>query len=399
MTFFESSTWKGNSRALPTLPRCGACGLYKTCKSPKMLLAGAGVSPILYVGEAPGAAEDEKGKPFIGEAGQTLRWLLAECGAALEDGWATNAAICRPPGNEIADLHIESCRPNVTNTILEKRPEVIILLGKSAVQSVVAPEWAGDLGEIGRWAGWQIPSGPYGAWLCPTYHPSFVARQREDPALVKIVKGHLKGALRKVGSRPVSPSLADLSRRVEVISTVASGIKRMEALAAKEGRLAFDYETTGLKPEREEQRIYCVSFCLEGQDTFACPVTPASYPALSAILRNPRLQKIASNIKFEERWTRKKLGHPVAGWEWDTLLAAHTLDNRRGVASIKFQAYVRFGIGDYNQWAAPYFAAPGGANGLNSIDKAPQKDVLVYCGLDSLLEYMVAVQQMEELGL
>lgn len=354
----------------------------------------------MYVGEAPGKTEDEKGKPFVGEAGQTLRGLLEEIGADLEDGTITNAAACRPRNNEIEDLHIESCRPAVYGTIRQAKPEVIILLGKSAVQSVIGPEWAGDLGEIGRWVGWRVPSAVHRAWLCPTYHPSFVARQRDDPALRKIVKDHLRDALALLGTRPRPPSLADLSRQVEVIERPEAGVKRMDALAAKEGRLAFDFETTGLKPERAAQKIYCVSFCLEGEDTFSCPVTGDSHRVLSKILRNPRLLKIASNLKFEERWARRKLGHPVSGWYHDTLLAAHVLDNRRGVSSIKFQAYARFGIGDYNQWASPYFGTGAeGANGLNTIEKAPLKDVLSYCGLDSLLEFKVAVEQRKEMGL
>lgn len=384
------------SVALPTLPKCGACGLLKKCVSPKIRPWGTGEQKILYVGEAPGREEDEAGRPFVGEAGQTLRRLLREIGADLEDGIVSNAAICRPERNEIQDVHIESCRPNLTNLIRERKPEVIVLLGASAVQSLIKPEWS-DIGPIGRWVGWRIPSPTYGAWVCPTYHPSFINRQKEDPALVKIVKDQLKAALQLLGTRPAPLKLDDLRRQVEVITDPAKGIKKMLALSWKEGRLAVDYETTGLKPERKEQRIHSVSFCLEGKETFACPITPDSYPALSAVLRNPKLLKIASNCKFEERWTRRKLGHPIAGWFWDTLLAAHVLDNRRAVSSIKFQAYVRFGVGEYNTWAAPFLQAKD-ANGLNTIDKAPLKDVLAYCALDSLLEYKVAIEQRKDMG-
>lgn len=396
MGFFESSSWKGDNRPLSTLPKCGQCGLYKLCESPKMPPTGRGRRKVLFVGEAPGETEDKQGVQFVGDAGDCLRRIVKDCGLDLNDAYITNAAICRPPQNEISPIHIESCRPNLLNTLRALQPSVVVLLGGSPIKSLIETEWSGDMGAVGRWVGWQIPSPTYGVWLCPTYHPSFIIRSKEDPVLVRMAAQHIRAALELEGHAVPTLSQKQLAHAVEVLESPGEGIRRMERLATSEGVLAFDYETTGLKPERAEQRIFSVSFCLNGEETFACPVTPASYTALSRVLMNPGLLKVASNMKFEERWTRRKLGHPVAGWWWDTMLAAHVADNRPGITSIKFQGYVHFGVGEYSTWAAPFLESTDRtANGLNTIDKAPLKDVLLYNGIDSLMEYKVAMKQRE----
>ena len=117
--------------------------------------------------------------------------------------------------------------------------------------------------------------------------------------------------------------------------------------------------------------------------------------ALSKVLRNPKLKKVASNLKFEERWTRAKLGYSVAGWAWDTMLAAHCLDNRSGITSIKFQAFVLLGIADYASHIEPYLKTKY-SNELNRIEELDEDELLLYNGLDSLLEYKVMEKQREE---
>ena len=91
------------------------------------------------------------------------------------------------------------------------------------------------------------------------------------------------------------------------------------------------------------------------------------------------------------------MGVAVKGWLWCTMLAAHYLDNRPGITSIKFQGYIRLGIGEYNKWAEPFLHAKR-ANDLNRITEAPVGDVLRYNGVDSWLEYTVAMEQMKEMG-
>jgi hypothetical protein len=131
---------------------------------------------------------------------------------------------------------------------------------------------------------------------------------------------------------------------------------------------------------------------VNGEQTFAGRVDESCFPALSRVLLNPKLRKIASNLKFEERWTRRKLGHGVRGWDFDTMLGSHILNNRGGVCSLKFQAYVTFGIGDYSGSMKPFLESDT-ANGRNRIHEAPLLDLLMYNGLDALIECKLAERQ------
>ncbi|NIS13859.1 MAG: hypothetical protein GWN12_18870 [Thermoplasmata archaeon] len=76
--------------------------------------------------------------------------------------------------------------------------------------------------------------------------------------------------------------------------------------------------------------------------------------------------------------------------------AAHILDNRRGITSIKFQAFVLLGIGEYNARVEQYLESET-ANSLNRIAEIDTRDLLLYNGLDSLLEYKVAEIQKERM--
>jgi hypothetical protein len=103
---------------------------------------------------------------------------------------------------------------------------------------------------------------------------------------------------------------------------------------------------------------------------------------------------VTGNCKFEDRWSKRILGVDVKGWWHDTMLAAHVLDNRGGISSIKFQAFVLLGQPDYDSSIKEYLKSrdPGGY-GLNRVKQAPIKPLLQYCGMDSLLEYLVAKKQ------
>lgn len=391
MGFFKDTS-KQNERTLGThLSHCGGCGLYKKCLSPKMEVSGKGRKKILFVAEAPGKAEDRRGIQLVGEAGQVLREALHDIGEELDDCWKTNAVICRPPENKMESKYIEACRPNLLRTIKKLKPKVIVLLGGSAIRSLISTEWQKDLGGMSRWIGWNIPSHNYG-WVCPTYHPSYILRLGKEKPLTIIFREHLRQAFSLEDVPPPSLTLEALKSEIEIIQSPRLVRLKLRDLAKKEGKIAFDYETTGLKPDGKKHKIISCSICFEQRETFAFMMDNSIKPYLSKVLLSKRLGKVASNMKFEERWTRAKLGHPVENWFWDTMLAAHVIDNRSGITSIKFLSYIYYGIGDYDSHISPYLHSKI-ANGLNRIDEIDKKELLVYNGLDSLQEFRVMEKQ------
>lgn len=381
-----------------TLPRCGLCGLLKKCRSPKMPVAGKGEKRILVVGEAPGAEEDDKGIPFVGKTGTYLRDTLAEVGIDLRrDCWLTNSLICRPPKNTVTDERmIDWCRPNLLKTIEELQPETIVLLGARALKSLIAWLWKEDAGEINKWAGFRIPCQRLNAWVCPTWHPSFVVRENEtrrDGGVTELVwKRHLKAAFRT--GRPWSevPSYASCVRTELNPERAAAAIRRLTAF----GRvLAFDYENTTLKPDGKHARIYCCAIS-DGEESIAYPWHGEAITASIEFLRSP-VPKIGFNVKHEQRYSRANLGVKVRNFVWDGMLAAHVLDNRSDTKSLKFQAFVLLGQESYDDAIKPYLKSKG-SNDRNRITELDLEAVLRYCGMDAILEWHVAMKQAKKLG-
>ena len=393
--FFSSSNFQSKER-IPINARCGLCGLYKHCKSSKMPPTGRGLKKILFVAEAPGELEDRKNTQLIGQAGQLFRKYLRRMNIDLnKDCWKTNAIICRPRDNETPDKNkIIACRPNLMQTIKQYQPNVIVLLGKVAIRSLVSVLWKEDEGTVSKWAGYCIPCHAPNAWIIPTYHPSFLLRTK-NRALEKIFMRHLRMAVEKSKSKPwkTIPSYKD---NIDIIMNPSHAAKVIHKMISKGGPVAFDYEANCLKPEGKGPKIYSCSICWKGKKTIAYPWKGEAIDATDQLLKTS-MPKIASNIKFEDRWTRTMLGHTVKNWWWDTMIAAHVLNYTRDVTGLKFQAFVLLGAEPYDEHIKPLLKSVGKSR-FNRIQDIDLKDLLLYNGLDSLLEYKVAMEQMKQFG-
>lgn len=387
MGFFSPSHMT-SKRPLPLLPQCGKCGLKDGCKSPKMPVYGSGKKGIFIVGEAPGEKEDLHGIPFVGKTGQRLRSTLRKFGVDLkEDCWSTNALICHPTSNKVPkQMMIDYCRPNIVHSLQTLNPSTIILLGGAAVRSVIGWLWKEEPGAISQWVGWQIPLQRPNAWVCPTYHPSYIERL-ESEVTDRIFEEHIEKAV----DRTTRPWQIVPDYRKEVVHYLNSHDASRAILGFIEGRraVAFDYETDRLKPDHHDSRIVCCSIS-DGKTTIAFPWYGDVIPAMKEFLLSP-LPKIASNLKFEERWTIRHLGINVRNWSEDTMLAAHVLDNRENINSIKFQAFVNLGQESWDYHIRRFLESEEeGGNSTNRIKDIDLSDLLTYCGLDSLMEYKVA---------
>lgn len=398
-----------NKKISDTVPACSYCKLYKSCISPKMKPSGKGKKGILIIGEAPGENEDKRGTHFVGVTGSFLRERLEMLDVDLDrDCWKVNAINCRPINKiggdrEPTNNEINYCRPIVWNAIREYKPKVIILLGKKVLQSFLGHRWKKGIDNITKWVGWTIPDQDVKAWVIPTYHPSFIVRndhtRGEDMAL-KEFDNHLQMALDLTERKFPTYTLSSQRKKVEKILDTPSIIQYLKRINKEEGRaVAFDYETTGLKPHSNEQKILCVSLCSDFKKSYTFPLeNPKVIEEFIKFLRNPRIKKIASNMKYEHNWSRVKLKTIIKGWLWDTMLAAHIIDNRRGITSLKFQTYVQFGIVDYDSEISRYLETEYG-NDINKAETCDFDKMLEYNGLDSLFEYKLAYKQIKELGL
>jgi len=387
---------------------CFRCGLRETVASPCIEPFGEFRKGILNIGEAPGEVEDARGRPWQGKMGQMLERAYEKLGVGLfEDCLNINAVNCRPADKQgsnraPASKEVVCCRCNVLRVIEERRPHVIVLLGGVAVESVIGARWKKDLKGITRWRGWTIPDRDLNAWVCPTFHPSYVGRSGEKGVERLVWMSDLAAALSKVeDSLPVFGAERE---KVFVLDSLHS-LRDM----AKDGRLvAIDYETTGLKPYAEGHQVVCASVAgdfgeEESSFAFAIPDSERERRPLLDLLGSKRVGKIAQNIKFEDTWSAVVLRQQVHGWVWDTMLASHVLDNRQDVSGLKFQVYVNFGVVDYSSEIEFYLGSDGGTNGKNRVadllnNPRDRERLLVYCGMDALFTYRLAKRQMLRMG-
>lgn len=115
--------------------RCQRCRLYKTARQ---AVPGEGDpnAKIFLIGEAPGFWEDQKGRPFVGEAGQILEELLSSVGLKREEVFTANVIKHRPPQNrDPQEEEIQACRPWLWDQIRIIDPPLIIALGRFALEA------------------------------------------------------------------------------------------------------------------------------------------------------------------------------------------------------------------------------------------------------------------------
>jgi len=392
--FFSSSSFQTED-IIPTTARCGLCDRYKNCKSPKMPPTGKGRKKILFIAEAPGREEDKRNIQLIGQSGQLLRRYLKKMNIDLDkDCWKTNAVTCYADGNPTPkDNVIEACRPNLMKTIKQYQPNVIVLLGKIAIKSLISVLWKKDEGLVSKWSGYSIPCHNPNAWIICTYHPAYLIRQN-DKVLNRLFEKHLRTAIKKSKSKPWK-KVPDYKNQIEIIMNPVQAAQEVLKIMTKNSPIAFDYETNCLKPEGEGTKLFSCSIS-NGRKTIAYPWQGEARHATNKLLKSS-IPKIASNMKFEDRWTKIKMGHPVRNWMWDTMIAAHVLDNSPKVTSIKFQSFVLLGAKSYDDHIKPFLKSTKNSR-FNRIDELDLRDLLLYNGLDSLLEYKVAMKQMKLMG-
>ena len=163
-----------------TILTCRACGL---CAGRKQAVPGVGDENAdwLFIGEGPGAEEDARGEPFVGQAGKLLDAMLAAIDLQRgKDVYIANAVKCRPPGNRTPEVaEMAACRPYLQKQIALLKPKLIVLLGKAAMQAVL-----GEDGTLSSMRGKTLSyrDGATEIPLLVTYHPAYLLRNLPDEA-------------------------------------------------------------------------------------------------------------------------------------------------------------------------------------------------------------------------
>src|SRR6266403_5348753 len=169
---------------------CTRCVLHKQGRKQIVFGVGNPKAELMFVGEGPGADEDQQGEPFVGRAGQLLNNMIKAMGLRREDVYIANIVKCRPPGNRQPERdECETCSPFLMRQVATVKPKVIVALGAVAAKTLLAIN--APMAELrGRWFDFR------GTKLAVTYHPAFLLR---DPRQKKEAWKDLQMVMKELG--------------------------------------------------------------------------------------------------------------------------------------------------------------------------------------------------------
>ncbi len=150
------------------IAQCKNCPLYRD-RLQAVPGWGNPFSPLLFIGEGPGAQEDIEGQPFVGRAGMLLTSTLASLGIPRNIIYIANVVKCRPEKNRTPrSSEMRACFPFLIRQIHIIRPRILVLMGNPALETILGE--GGITTKHGHWFTWN------NMWVYPIFHPAYVLR-------------------------------------------------------------------------------------------------------------------------------------------------------------------------------------------------------------------------------
>jgi uracil-DNA glycosylase len=169
---------------------CTRCVLHKQGRKQIVFGVGNPRADIMFVGEAPGADEDQQGEPFVGRAGQLLNNMISAMGIRREDVYIANIIKCRPPGNRTPEREeCDTCSPFLMRQIEVVKPKIIVALGAVAAKTLLGVNDA-MINLRGKIYDFRNTK------LAVTYHPAYLLR---DPRQKKEAWKDLQMVMKHLG--------------------------------------------------------------------------------------------------------------------------------------------------------------------------------------------------------
>ncbi len=411
MSFFPnaSHTEIPNEKALGKLG-CRACPLSKVQnRHPQMSPVGDEATGGIYLlGEAPGAAEDEVGMPFVGPSGKLLHEVVRSnlTRHHLPTRW-NNVVRTRPPNNRApTESEIACCKPSIVEDIEKYKPAGIIGMGGTPLR------WTTGMTGANTWRGRRLPVkiGNHRCWFYPVNHPSFVLRT-----------GGLEGTNGTLFSRDVTLAIGDIASKPPLPKEFDIGQFDRHYADFNEQNLreifksevvAFDLETASsdrrdkLRAFGDGAQVMTIAFSSAGSGlTVAAPIDhPGSHShkrdeVIQTILRviadSPTKNLVAHNLSFDLEWMLVGMFGEAAKEFLDanrhrlkcTMSQAYVLDNRKGALSLNSLCFQYFGV-NMKEFEAV---------NVSHINREPLDRVLRYNAIDAYFTAKLFVAQQQRL--
>lgn len=362
---------------------CAACRLQCGSKIP---MSGGGKRRVLILLDKQDPIQQATKTYMRGDRYKYIHDVLMQYGLTSDDYWITSVIQCFAESPDAK--HADNCRPNIVKLIKTIKPELIIGFGQFTA-TVLLQDVVTDGTSIDRVHGFLHPSRQFNCNVLCTYNPHPSAYKNDSPE-DKIIRRDIHIAVNAL-KEPFKPMKAE-SQCVRVLTPKAAAEELKKRIMDTTPRYAaLDYETNCLKPYNDTAKLYSCAISESVDDSFAFMLDDTTIPLMREYWRTQHITKIAHNTAFERVWTMVKLGVVPYKLVHDTMLMAHTLDNRpEKWLSIKFIAPMLTGCAIWNRHIEAYFEADKSKYGeyaINCIDEIPQRDLLVYNAIDSLVEF------------
>jgi uracil-DNA glycosylase len=183
-------------------PNCDRCKLSRQGRKQIVFGTGDPHAELMFIGEGPGADEDQQGLPFVGRAGQLLNNMITAMGLKREQVYIANIVKCRPPQNRTPERdECDTCSPFLMRQVGVIRPKVIVALGATAAKNLLGVQ--DSMASLrGRFYDFSPPGQtddngePLVCKLAVTYHPAFLLR---DPRQKKETWKDLQMVMKHLG--------------------------------------------------------------------------------------------------------------------------------------------------------------------------------------------------------
>ena len=358
--------------------KCEICPLYHEGKYvPSKWVDG---STIVFVGEAPGSEEVQKGEPFVGVSGQLLGRAIRSGGGDIDLVSKANVVSCQPPGNELGAYPeaIHACYPRLQAELKEFEGDRIVALGKYAATIVLDRiadlPTAAELSPSARRARWFDPaegSVIAGKRVMTEYHPAYVSRKPDEMSGFK--KGIARAFAKDAGVLLQAPEVVYINTVEELDSLIYR--------APQGAWAAFDLETNQVqwfdRPEEKGDGILMLVLTWTLKKSYIVSDEVIYHPNTPAILNRffAKSKTIAHNGKFDVVFLRT-IG--VKGRvDFDTMLA-HFVLAENDPHGLKRLAQDEYGIADYEEEIIKQYLR----NSNDWYSKIPYEKLALYAAWD-----------------
>jgi len=251
---------------------CSECGLIDTCHTPHLSYTGKGKLGIAILYSHPEFDQDDTGELSCGKDYTFLTHALDDIGINLEeDCYYIPVLGCRTPRNRHPKkVEVGYCAPRLKRFLKRLDPNVVILLGSTPFDAIVHPRISGRLTgtPYNKFYGECIPDQELSVWICPMWSVEELMDTKEyddgkrgkplwerDRAVFNLWKDHLYNACSLYTRKVEVVDYVSLCKTTQDVDVALGWI----AEAMSWGKVALDYETSGLKPHKKGHKITCAS--------------------------------------------------------------------------------------------------------------------------------------------